>query len=235
MCGRYGRRSDKQYIAEHYTMRRKTGEMPPMPPGYNITPGTFQPVIRLSQETGERECILMRWGLSPVWAPKSLMNCVRDDKLATTWRRQFKHRCLIPAEFFYEWEVLTPEEKKRKISKPWAVSLKDDRLFSFGGVWDSWTDKGSGHLLESFSIITTEPNDVLEPFHNRCPLIIEPKRYDRWLAESDPDNPMTNPFDLVKTYPGEEMKAWKVSPLKGDSPQLLEPRAESVQSQESLF
>jgi putative SOS response-associated peptidase YedK len=64
-------------------------------------------------------------------------NCVRDDKLATTWRRQFKHRCLIPAELFYEWEVLAPEEKKKKMSKPRAVSLMDDWLFSFGGVWDS--------------------------------------------------------------------------------------------------
>jgi putative SOS response-associated peptidase YedK len=56
-------------------------------------------------------------------------------------------------------------------------------------------------MLESFSIITAEPDDVLEPFHNRCLLIIESKRYDRWLAESDPDNPMTNPIDLVKPTP----------------------------------
>jgi putative SOS response-associated peptidase YedK len=65
MCGRYGRRSDKQYIAEHYAMRRKIADLPPMPPGYNITPGTFQQVVRLSEKTGEREMSLMEWGLVP--------------------------------------------------------------------------------------------------------------------------------------------------------------------------
>ena len=68
MCGRYGRRSDKQYVAEHYAMRRKVADLPPMPPGYNIAPGTFQPVVRLSEETGEREMCLMEWGLVPYWS-----------------------------------------------------------------------------------------------------------------------------------------------------------------------
>ena len=123
MCGRYGRRSDKQYIAEHYAMRRKVADLPPMPPGYNITPGTFQPVVRLSEETGEREMCLMEWGLVPYWSTmhKMISNCARDDKLTINgaWIKPFQQRrCLIPAEFFYEWEVPTPEDKKRKITKP---------------------------------------------------------------------------------------------------------------------
>jgi putative SOS response-associated peptidase YedK len=71
----------------------------------------------------------------------------RDDKLASSgaWREPFKRsRCLIPADFFYEWEELTPEEKRKKISRPWAVSLIDDRFFSFGGIWDSWKDPRRG-------------------------------------------------------------------------------------------
>src|SRR5258705_5874519 len=85
MCGRYGRRSDKQYIAEHYAMRRKVVDLPPMPPGYNITPGTFQPVVRLDEETGEREMVLMEWGLVPYWSNmhKMISNCARDDKLTS--------------------------------------------------------------------------------------------------------------------------------------------------------
>jgi putative SOS response-associated peptidase YedK len=64
-------------------MRRKIADLPPMPPGYNITPGTFQPVVRLSEETGEREMSLMEWGLVPYWSKmhKMISNCARDDKL----------------------------------------------------------------------------------------------------------------------------------------------------------
>jgi putative SOS response-associated peptidase YedK len=152
-----------------------------------------------------------------------ISNCARDDKLATSgaWVEPFKKcRCLVPAEFFYEWEVPTPEDKKRKITKPWAVALKDDRLFSFGGIWDRWRDKATGDILESFALVTTDPNELLEPFHNRCPLILEPKDYDRWLA---PALPSRLPVDLVRPFPAEEMKTWRVAPLKDDGPQLLEP------------
>ena len=69
----------------------------------------------------------------------------------------------------------TPEDKKRKITKPWAVALANDRLFSFGGIWDRWKDRATGNVLESFAIVTVDPNEVLEPFHNRSPLILEPK------------------------------------------------------------
>ena len=90
----------------------------------------------------------------------------------------------------------------------------------------SGTDgKGQGEdnneiIIESFSIITTDPNEVLEPFHNRCPLIIEPKDYERWLAPAEPSH---LPIDLVRTYPAEEMKAWRVAKLQGNGPHLLEP------------
>jgi putative SOS response-associated peptidase YedK len=78
----------------------------------------------------------------------------------------------------------------------------------------------TGNVLESFAIVTVDPNEVLEPFHNRCPLILEPKDYDRWLAPAESSH---LPIDLVRTYPSEGMKAWRVAPLKGDGPQLLEP------------
>ena len=79
-------------------------------------------------------------------------------------------------------------------------------------------------IVESFSIITTDPNQVLEPFHNRCPLIIKPKDYERWLAPAELSQ---LPIDLVRTYPAEEMKAWRVAKLQGNGPHLLEPLADS--------
>ena len=236
MCGRYGRRGDKQFIAEHYAIRRHEYDPEEHPyafaPNYNITPDSFQPVVRLSHETGENEFALMKWGLVPYWSktPKAKFSSInaRADNLESSgaWRVPWKRRrCLIPAEFFYEWEPPTPEEKKQKISKPWAVALKDDRLFSFGGIWDWWKDEATGGTLESFSIVTVEPNEVLEPFHNRCPLIIEPKDYGRWLTPYVKEVPSTVPLELVRTYPAEGMRAWKVNPLKGNGPELLESRS----------
>lgn len=211
MCGRYGRRADKQYIAEHYKLRDWGEDGTPIGTNYSITPDSFQPVVRLNHETGERELATMKWGLVPYWskAPKATFSSInaRSDNLQSSgaWREPFKRgRCLIPAEFFYEWEPPTPEEKKQKISKPWAVSLKSEILFSFGGIWDYWKDKITGEVPESFSIVTTDPNEVLEPFHNRCPLILDTKDYERWLVPAEPSH---LPIDLVRTYPSEGMKA----------------------------
>ncbi len=217
MCGRYGRRGDKQYIAEHYRLR----DFVDVYPSYNIAPDSFQPVVRLNGEDGEREAALLRWGLVPFWSktPKATFSSInaRAESLETSgaWREPFRQRrCLIPADFFYAWEKTGPNAPQ-----PWAVALKDDQLFSFGGIWDRWKDKQTGKVLETFSIVTTDPNELLEPFHNRCPLIIEPRDYDRWLAPAEPHR---LPVDLVRTYPAEGMKAWKVAKLKGDGPHLLE-------------
>ena len=133
-------------------------------PNYNITPDSFQPVVRLSHETGEREFARMKWGLAPGWSktPKATFSLInaRADNLETSgaWREPFKRRhCLIPAEFFYEWEP----EKPKAPTQPWAVALSDDRLFSFVGVWDWSKDKTTGDALESFAIVTVDPNEVL--------------------------------------------------------------------------
>jgi putative SOS response-associated peptidase YedK len=176
----------------------------------------------------------MKWGLVPYWSktPKANFSSInaRSDKLESSgaWREPWKHRrCLIPASFFYEWEPLTKEEEKKRLSKPWAVSLADDCLFAFGGIWDKWKGQDEDKneiIVESFSIITTDPNEVLEPFHNRCPLIIEPKEYERWLASAEPSH---LPIDLVRTYAAEGMKAWRVAKLQGNGPHLLEPLADS--------
>jgi putative SOS response-associated peptidase YedK len=185
--------------------------------------------VRLSRETGEREFALMKWGLVPGWSktPKTTFSSInaRADNLETggAWREPFKRRrCLIPAEFFYECEPKNPEAPKAP-TQPWAVALRDDRLFSFGGIWDWWKDKTTGAALESFAIVTVDPNEVLGPFHNRCPLIIEPKDYDRWMTLYVKEDPSTVPVELVRRYPAEGMRAWKVNPLKGNEPELLEP------------
>jgi putative SOS response-associated peptidase YedK len=226
MCGRYGRRADKQRIAEWFRTHNtdvfdeeyyETNERY-FTPSHNITPQSIQPVVRHDRDTGERALAVMKWGLVPYWSktPKVDFSSInaRADKLTSSaaWREPWKHRrCLIPATVFYEWQPLTKEEEKQRIRKPWAVSLPDESLFGFGGIWDRWKGKDETHneiVIETFSIITTDPNELLEPFHNRCPLIIDPRDYERWLQPAEPSH---LPIDLVRTWPAEEMKAWRVT------------------------
>ena len=67
--------------------------------------------------------------------------------------------------------------------------------------------------LETFTILTTDPNELMEPVHNRMPVILEPKDYDRWLDSCNPARP---PVDLLRPYPAERMRAWPVNDRVGN-------------------
>jgi putative SOS response-associated peptidase YedK len=141
MCGRYYRRSDKQRIAEAYRL----GEIPfdlVLPDwDFNVAPTTFQPVIRHSRDTRERELVLMRWGMVPYFTKQlsdvkgiSTINAKSEGiERSPTWRVPFlRRRCLVPADGFYEWKRL--DEKTRK---PFAFRMADDQPFALAGLWDA--------------------------------------------------------------------------------------------------
>jgi putative SOS response-associated peptidase YedK len=227
MCGRYGRRADKQRIAE-WMQAHDTNVFDDayLAPSYNVAPQSWQPVVRLGPETGERELTVMRWGLVPFWSKeaKAAFNTInaKAETIATSpayreaWKRR---RCLIPAEWFYEWHRI--DEKTRQ---PFAMGMKDGSLFAFAGLWETWKDKETGKTLETYTIITTDPNELMEPIHNRMPVIVPRKDYGRWMAPADPAH---LPVDLLRPYPAEEMKAWKVSSAVGNTrnnnPDLVTP------------
>ena len=227
MCGRYGRRADKQRIAE-WMQTRNTDVFDDsyLAPSYNVAPQSLQPVVRLDSETGERALAIMRWGLIAFFAKDakiaySTINA-RAETVATSpvFREPMKRRrCLVPATGFYEWQAL---DKKSK--QPWTIELVDGNLFAFAGLWDRWKDKAKGQPLETYTIITTDPNELLEPIHNRMPVILSPQNYSRWL---DPGEPSQLPIDLLRPYPAKEMRAWKVSAAVGNvrnnSPELRLP------------
>jgi putative SOS response-associated peptidase YedK len=83
---------------------------------------------------------------------------------------------------------------------------------AFAGLWESWKEE-NGTLLETFTIITTDPNEVMEPLHDRMPVIIEPKDYDRWLQ---PAEAQALPLDLLRPFPAEKMRAWKANSRVGN-------------------
>lgn len=221
MCGRYYRRSDKQRIADAFRIG-----IPPtfdILPSYNIAPQTFQPIVRLDAETQQRELALLRWGLIPFWAKDAKIGYstinAKAETLATApaFREALKRRrCLVPADGFYEWQPLDTKTKQ-----PWAITLKDGSPFAFAGLWDTWKDKTTGQPLETYTIITTEPNELTARLHNRMPVILAPRDYERWLAPADPAR---LPVDLLRPFDAALMASWKVSPAVGNvrnnSPEL---------------
>ncbi|MGH9616658.1 MAG: SOS response-associated peptidase, partial [Acidobacteriaceae bacterium] len=182
---------------------------------YNIAPTSYQPVIRLDRGTGEREIAMMRWGLIPGWCKQprqlglSTINAKAESLMEKPiWRQPFKkRRCLVPADAFYEWKKIDA-----KTRQPYAFGMKDDAPFAFAGLWERWRTPDN-KPIDSFAIVTTDPNELTAAVHDRMPVIVEPKDYERWLTRADEDQP---PIDLLRPYNADAMKAWKVRNAVGD-------------------
>jgi putative SOS response-associated peptidase YedK len=228
MCGRYVRQADKQRIAEAFKAHA-SAETVLAPEDFNIAPSTFQPVIRQSREDNSRELVLMRWGLIPFFTKQlsdikgiSTINAKAESiQKSPTWREPFKkRRCLVPATAFYEWKKLDPNPKQKQ---PYAFSLPDTPLFAFAGLWDAWKDP-NGNWLQSFTIVTTEANELMSSVHTRMPVILHPRDYDRWLTRGDPSQP---PIDLLRPYESEAMRMAEANPrvgnVRNNGPEMLMP------------
>jgi putative SOS response-associated peptidase YedK len=137
MCGRYARRSDKQRIAELFAIQGPV--LPDFGPSWNVAPQTFQPVVRLNRDTGEREIALMRWGLIPFWAKdpniglRTINAKAETITMAPAFREAIKYRrCLVPADAFYEWQKLDAKAKQ-----PFPIALKSGEPYALAGVWEN--------------------------------------------------------------------------------------------------
>ena len=147
---------------------------------------------------------LFKWGLIPAWAkdPTIGRNLVNARVETLTEKPSFKHsvkyrRCIVPADGFYEWKA----EGSRK--QPYLISLKDESLFSFAGLWAEWSAP-DGSPVPTFTIITTEPNALMQDIHNRMPVILAREDEKKWLNK---DCPVPQALQLLKQYPAELMKA----------------------------
>ena len=226
MCGRFARRSTHEVLADWFGIESE--EMPFFAPTYNAAPQSVQPVVRLSAHTGKREFALMRWGLVPFWAKDakfglSTINARAEEAASKPLFREAlkRRRCLVPADAFYEWQR-PPAESASKTTQPFALALRSGEPYAFAGLWERWKPK-DGLVLETFTILTTDPNELTEPIHNRMPVILEPRDYTRWIDPGDPDRP---PVDLLRPFPAEKMHAWpvnaRVGNVRNDDAQLLE-------------
>jgi putative SOS response-associated peptidase YedK len=223
MCGRFARRSTREVLAEWFGVDLE--DQPQFAESYNVAPQSMQPVLRLGRGNGEPEFALMRWGLVPFWAKDAKIGYstinARAEEAATkpVFREALKkRRCLVPADAFYEWA-----KRDAKVKQPFAIGLKSGDPYAFAGLWESWRPKDKdGETLESFSILTTDANEVLEPIHNRMPVILEPKDYRRWM---EPTSVERLPVDLLRPFPADRMSAWPVSErvgnVRNNDPDLL--------------
>lgn len=170
---------------------------------------------------------MMRWGLVPFWARDVKISYDLINAMAETvaekpaFRDAFKkRRCIIPADGFYEWQKLDARRKQ-----PYAIVMKDRSVFGFAGLWESWQGWASGEVIRSCTIITTEPNALCAPIHNRMPVILDPKDYAAWLGE-EPATPATLTA-MLTPYPATRMEAFKIGSrignVKFDEPSLAEP------------
>jgi len=117
----------------------------------------------------------------PFWAKNANMGLstinAKAETVATApaFREAFKsRRCLVPADAFFEWQKIDAKTKQ-----PFAIAMKDGSPYAFAGLWDRWRDPATKEPLETFTVITTDPNEPVEPLHNRMPVIVQTKDYDR--------------------------------------------------------
>jgi putative SOS response-associated peptidase YedK len=209
MCGRYYRTEDKQAIAEYFHAAAASGE--PLPPGYNIAPGTRQPVIRQARETFARELVGMRWGLIGFGSagpdPRRATFNARSENLERSdlWRAPLhKRRCLVPLSGFYEW---------RKADKaPFRFTLRGQPLYVLAGLWDAWMDP-AGSWLQSFSIITVPASPAMRAVHDRMPAILRPQDYDEWLDRGQVERA---PIHLLASFPENTLEMHAANPGVGN-------------------
>ncbi len=222
MCGRFARKSTQEVLADWFGVEPE--DMPWFGPTYNAAPQSVQPVVRLNRDSGQREFAQLRWGLVPFWAKDAkigytTLNARAEEVAAKPAYREAlkKRRCLVPADAFYEWQRI---DKKTKHA--FAFALKSGEPYAMAGMWERWQPK-EGAPLETFTILTTDPNELMEPVHNRMPVILAPRDYERWLDTGNADQP---PVDLLRPFPAENMTAWGVSDrvgnVRNNDPQLLD-------------
>jgi putative SOS response-associated peptidase YedK len=219
MCGRYVLDPTTPAFQSRFNVDELS---PDVEASFNVAPTQWMPVV--ISRGGKNRLELMQWGLVPPWAKDTKIGQKMINARAETImeKASFKRplqsrRALIPANGFYEWKT----EGGRKT--PYYVHLKDEEFFAFAGLYERWHDP-NGDVLQTYTIITTSPNDLMATIHNRMPVILPREAEEIWLQEGPLDPPEIE--QLLVPYPAGEMEAWPVGTSVNrpgfNSPELLE-------------
>ncbi|MDP3982700.1 MAG: SOS response-associated peptidase [bacterium] len=205
MCGRYGF-VDPSKIRERYEVENPQ-DLRDLKPRYNIAPSQWLPIITRDQVIIHNKVELMKWGLLPAWSSDPKKAAMMINARAETIHQKPSYqkplrfqRCLIPVTHFFEWK----QTKEGKV--PYLIRLKNAEMFSFAGVYDV-NEKVEDKPVKTYTIITTEPNSLVEPIHNRMPVILKKTTENIWLDPTitDPEKllGLLTPFSpgLMEAYP----------------------------------
>lgn len=218
MCGRFSLIEDISLLKS--TFKFEFNDQ--LAPRYNITLG--QPILSAVMDNGNRVGKIMKWGLVPFWSndPKIGYRMINARSEGIESKPSFKNafkrkRALILSSGYYEWKN-TKDGKQ-----PFRFVMNDHKPFAFAGIYETW-NKGEAPLV-TCSIITTAPNKITQPVHDRMPVCLPPEVYDDWL---DPKNDDTGYLkSLLVPFPSEKMKKYPVSTLvnspKNDLAEILSP------------
>ncbi|WP_418284798.1 SOS response-associated peptidase [Halorubrum sp. DTA46] len=243
MCGRYTLFTPAADLAPRFD-----ADFGGIEPSYNCAPGQRLPVI--TDNTPAR-ATRMKWGLTPSWADESF-GLINARAETVRKKRSFadafeRRRCLVPADGFYEWVDGGGLDGDRGGSgkTPYRVAFEDDRPFAMAGLYERWeppepettqtgldafgggTDDETGGddadgPIETFTVVTTEPNDLVADLHHRMAVILGPDEEETWLEGSADEA-----ADLLDPYPADELTAYPVSNRVNspsvDAPDLIEP------------
>ncbi|MSQ13669.1 MAG: SOS response-associated peptidase [Dehalococcoidia bacterium] len=224
MCGRYTLVMDLSSLLVRFSFEVPPGGNLDYQPGHNIAPTNN--VLVVAERAWGRFASMMRWGLVPAWSqapnPKIAPINAKAENVASSG--MFKNalrrrRCLVLADGFYEWRKLTDR-------RPVRITLASKEPFAFAGLWERWQPKPGqqGEPIDSCTIITTTPNDLIAPIHDRMPVILPKEAESLWL---DPHVEPEAALSLLKPYQAEAMQMYEVSPLvnsvRNNGPEVIEP------------
>ncbi|WP_251330230.1 SOS response-associated peptidase [Haloplanus pelagicus] len=227
MCGRYTLFTSAERLAARFGTAT-----PDLEPRYNCAPGQTLPVVTGADPDRMRR---QQWGLVPSWADEASTDLINARAETLPEKPSFadafeRRRCLVPADGFYEWVNHSSGKQ------PYRVAFEDDRPFAMAGIWSRWKppsrqtglgEFGHGDVsedpepMESFAVVTTEPNDLVADLHHRMAVVLEPDEESTWLHGS-----IEEARALLDPYPDDELIAYPVSSQvndpRNDSAALIE-------------
>ena len=227
MCGRFAFFAKGQFGYESL-------QLPEPPPfeRYNIAPSQDILAIQTAPETGRPEWALLCWGLVPFWfkepgGKRPLINARAEGiEAKPSFRGPVRHRrCIVPASGFYEWR------REGSRMQPFFVRPVADEVFALAGIWDHWEGK-QGEVIESVAIITTSANELMQPIHDRMPVILGKEDVAAWIALT---TKLEKALPMLKPCSSTRMMTYSVSSLvnsaRHDGPACVAKVDESVPDQ----
>ncbi len=224
MCGRFTLTKPADEIADYFELH----DLPEWQPRYNIAPTQPAPTIRFDHVSKQRVFEGRHWGLIPSWS--------RDEKFAArlinaraetasekpSFRAAMKRqRCLIVTDGFYEWQASATKGQRKQ---PYYIQMQAGNLFAMAGLWARW-QRADGQVIQSCTVLTTSPNVLMNPIHDRMPVILSSDDYDRWLDPTMTDQKAC--ATLLSPYSADTMKAvavsTKVNPPSYDAADCVQP------------